>query len=122
MDQNSASKLTTTQNVIRNKFEQAYTNRLEHEHNVNRVMNSLTSDSKCKEHDFPSQHLSKSSTRKNLQQLQLTTESYPIHSNDPNDLCTSLRKLLSSQIADNVNRTHEINSIIDQLREHEIII
>lgn len=41
MDQASVSKLTNTQSVIRNKFAKAYTNRLEHEHDVKQAMQPL---------------------------------------------------------------------------------
>lgn len=137
MDQDSASKLTAMQNVIRNKFNQAYTNRLDHEHNVNQVMKSLntftpstdtlTSDSESKEDDFSPRNLSKTSSKNHVDQMQLSTKinsKLTIESSavDPNELCISLRKLLSSQIVDNVDRTHEINSITEQLRKLEIII
>lgn len=45
MDQNNVSKLPAAQNVIRNKFVEAYKNRLEHEHDVNQAMKSLPASS-----------------------------------------------------------------------------
>lgn len=110
MDQINVSKLTATQNIIRKKFENAYKIRVEHENNVNQAIKPvtpstilLTNDSEVEIDDFPNQSF----------------ESRVIH---PNELCNNLRKLLASQIVDNVNRTHEINSIIEQLRELKIII
>lgn len=40
---------------------------------------------------------------------------------DSNELCDRLRLLISSQMAGNSNHTYEINSIIDELKENNII-
>lgn len=44
-----------------------------------------------------------------------------IHWNDPNELVERLRLLIASQYAGNNNHTNEINSIIEELREANII-
>lgn len=113
MDPDNLSKLTATQNVIRNKFKKAYTNRLEREHDVNRAMKPLTSSSTT------TSLTNESGFKKKDEFSNHSIESRAI---DSNELCNSLRKLLTSQIVDNVNHTHEINSIIEQLRELKIII
>lgn len=40
---------------------------------------------------------------------------------DPNELCDRLRLLVSSKSAGNTNHDQEINSIIEELRERDII-
>lgn len=112
MDQVSASKLSATQNVIKNKFKHAYANRMEREYDVNQAMKSINVGG----------------TTSSASSLTITNEpesiknDYSNHSIDPNELCTNLRKLLTSQIADNVNRTHEINMIVEKLRELKIVM
>lgn len=108
MDQVNDSKLSATQNIIRKKFEKAYTNRIEHEQDVNRVMNRLTTsplstktdESESENKDFSLRDLSK--TTINTPQLRLSNKSYSndavkinkeIH-RDPNALCDNLRLLL----------------------------
>lgn len=102
------SKLTATQNVIRNKFEKAYVNRLEHEHDVNQAMKPLTS---------PTTSLLSLVTPQNSS---FKTSSLEI--NNINDLCKRLQKLINSPINTNDNRNQEITCIIGKLRELEIIV
>lgn len=144
------SKLTATQNVMKNKFEKAYTNRIEHEHNLNHAIEPLkalstaassTNESNSPKEDVSLRNLSES---KNMtQQLRLAKKSYSNHaiksrpisstklvdngniireySNNPNELCDRLRLLLTSQIA-GANQMEEINTIISKLHDLDIII
>lgn len=146
MNQDSVSKLTATQNVIKNKFEKAYTNRLVNEHDVNHVMKPLTAspssstssssststvDLESKNSDFSIHNLSKTTTN-NSPQLHLATKSDSNHAiklneekhqHDPNTLCAILRILLASSPNDgDIRCTQQIKSILDELRELEIII
>lgn len=109
MDQDSGSKLSATQNVIRDKFEKAYTNRLEHEHDVNQVFKPLATPPST-----PSSmnHAIKTGSVGTKEEMQY----------DPNELCERLRLLASSQIAGDVNHAQETNSIIVKLRELKIIV
>lgn len=50
MDQASASKLTDTQSIIRNKFAQAYTNRFEHERDVVQINGNYLTTSERSAH------------------------------------------------------------------------
>lgn len=144
MDQVSESKLTATQNVIRDKFEKAYTNRVEHEQDVNRVMNRLTAipqttllsmadDLEFKNNDFFIRNPTK--TTNDTPQLRLSNKSYSIHAiksstnktnrekhHDPNALCDNLRIQLSSLLAGDMNSMHLINEILDELRDLNIIV
>lgn len=140
------SQIATTQNIMKNKFNTAYANRLEREHNLNEVIKPLTelsttttptiNDSDALAGDNSLRNLSKNAT----QQLRLATKSYPnrsINSRpmsitrnddsvnaeiDPNELCSSLRFLLSSQILGTADHTAEINDIITKLRELKVIV
>lgn len=107
MDQVNVSKFNTTQNVIRNKFEKAYTNRLEHEHDVNQAMKSLTATPSTPTTNYAIETRS----------IEIKEETQY----DPNELCLRLKLLLNSKFADNVHHTHEISSIITKLRKAEII-
>lgn len=102
-----ASKLTVMQNVIKNKFDKACTNRIQSENNVNDAIKQLFTTSS----DF--------STTNNAPQIKQD------HSDlDPNKLCANLRILLSSSSC-NVSDTkcnQQINTIINKLRELEIIL
>lgn len=111
-----SSKLTATQNVIRNKFEKVHTNRLEHEQDV--------------EQSFPStqqQHepVTTELTHNSINKQQCITESkieytprtvQKSRSRDPNELCDRLRMKISS------GDMKSINVIIGELRDLEIIV
>lgn len=143
MDQVNDSKLTTTQNIIRNKFKQAYTNRVEHEYDVNRALKPLTTsplstttttktaDLETEKKDSSLRDLSK--TTNDTPQLRLSNKSYSIHAiksqsietnkeknRDPNELCNNLRMLLSS--AGDLNSMQMINAILEELHDLEIIV
>lgn len=132
MNQDSGSKLTATQNVIRNKFEKAYTNRLVNKHDVNHAMKSLTArrlsssttDLESENNDSSLHNLSKTTTTNNSSQLHLVTKINTEEKNhDPNTLCAILRILLtSSPKVGDMNCMRQINTILDELRELEIII
>lgn len=124
MDQVSESKLTATRNIIRDKFEKAYTNRVEHEHDVNRVMNRLTEstityDSESKNNDFSLRDLSKTTPTNDTPQLCLSNKE---KHRDPNALCENLRMLLTSLLAGDTNSMQLINAILDELRDLNIIV
>lgn len=142
MNQDSVSKLTAAQNVIKNKFEKAYTNRLINEHDVNRAMKPLTADPsststsssvdlESKNTDFSLHNLSKTTTAtNNSPPSHLATKNVSNHviktnekkQHNPNTLCAILRILLAT--SPNVGNMHmqQINAILDELRELEIII
>lgn len=92
-------KISSIQNVIKNKYSKAYANRLEYEHHVKEAMKPLTSSpttityGKKDEKEF-----------------------------DLNELCVKLRSLIKTEIAGNEYQTHEISFIIAKLRELEIIV
>lgn len=44
-----------------------------------------------------------------------------IYFDDPNELCDRLKLLISSKASGNTNHQREINSIIEELRENDII-
>lgn len=106
------SKLSVTQNVIRNKFKKACANRLEHEHDVDQAMKPFLMES--------SNEVTSSSTAaltKNSKEVGNEKKQY-----NSNELCERLRLLLTSRIVGSVNHTQEINTIISELRELEILI
>lgn len=94
----TTSKISIAQNVIRNKFEKACMNRIEHERDVNQSLKPIIADS-----------------------LLTTTSANNEMQNDPNKLCVQLRLLINSSIATNADHTHEITTIIAKLRDLEII-
>lgn len=105
-----ASKLSVTQNVIKNKFEKARENRLEFEHDVNQTLRlPSTADNTSSESMI---HSIKNFTPGTNNEMQ----------NDPNELCEKLRRLINSSITGNGNHTLEINSIIAKLYELETIV
>lgn len=147
MNRKSVSKITATQNAIRNKFKKAYSKRLEHEHAVHCAMKPLTTaskavDSETKNSDFSIHNLSKSTTTTTINDTDTpglhsnqTVESMPIKKNDtgkrkqsypdPNILCDSLRILLASVLnADDADMKcmPQMNAILDELRKLGIII
>lgn len=140
------TKIAATQSVIKNKFEKACANRLEHERDVNQMMQPLTAaatktfssptiinDSASQKDDFSLRNLSNSKNA--AQQLRLATKSYSSYNNksanmfemyfdNPNKLCNRLRLLVTSRIEDNeiTYRTKEIRSIIAKLQALGILI
>lgn len=131
------SKLTTTQNVIRNKFKKIHANRLVHEQNVEQTLKPLTAtassstlllpadDLETQNNQFSLRNLSK--TINNIPQLRISNKSYSNHAiksrsikvnNDPNALCDDLRKLLSSSL---VADKQLINTILEELYDLDII-
>lgn len=131
------SKISATQNVLKNKFSKAIANRLEHEKNLNQTMQphlattSLKNESESL-HDNSLRNLSNNSKNK-TQQFRLATKSYlnhaiqsrPMitakHGDNANELCDRLRLLLTSMIAGDVEQAEEINVIIMKLRRQGII-
>lgn len=99
MNRDSVSKLAASQNIIRNKFENALTNRLRKENDMNDAMKPLTS----------SHPLTTSSAQKSID---LEYKNNP----DPNTLCDNLRTLLASSNHDDVKSMQQINTILDELR------
>lgn len=76
-------KIAATQNVMKNKFEKAYTNRVEHEYNLNQAIEPLRALSSptttINESDSPNEDdsLRKLTKSKNIaSQLRLATKSY----------------------------------------------
>lgn len=98
----TTSKISITQSVIRKKFQKACMNRIEREHDVNQALKPLIANSQTS-----------SST--------IAIETNNEMQNDPNELCVKLRSLINSSIAKNMDHTHEINSIIAKLHELEIL-
>lgn len=97
------AKIADTQKVIKNKFVKAYTNRVDHENDVNETMKPLT----CSHRTTTSKPNNKNSLLK---------------INDTNELCNRLQKLINSQISRNVNYSQEIEMIISKLHELGIIV
>lgn len=100
MDPNHVSEIFKTQCIIRNKFTEAYTNRLESERNVNQTLQPLV--------------------KKTVKHVDSANEENS--SVDLNDLCKRLRLLISTQIASKVDHTEEINTIITKLHDLEILL
>lgn len=100
----SLAKISATQTVIKNKFVKAYTNRIEHENDVNETMKPLT----C--------------SRQRRSTSKKTNKNSLLNINDINELCNRLQKLINSQISRNVNYSQEIKMIISKLRELGIIV
>lgn len=98
------SKLTVTQNVIRNKFQKAYTNRLENEDDLNRAMKPLITTTGF-------EYKTNSTTSKQQQQQ-----------HDPNTLCANLRILLASSHEFDDKARMQIKTILNELHDLEIII
>lgn len=133
------SKLSATQNIIRNKFEKVYTNRLEHEQDVEQALKPLTANASTTVIQQPQQqqqHITYDLDLKNnlaktinsTPQLRLSNKSYLKHPAksksikkhcDPNELCDNLRMLLSTPFAVDMN---SINAILGELRNLEIIV
>lgn len=117
MDQESMSKLSVTQNVIRDKFKKAYANRLEHEHDADQTMKPFLMESS---NEATSLSTSSTSTllKKDSKEVGRNEESQY----NSNELCKRLRLLLTSRIVGSVDHTPEINTIIAELRELKILV
>lgn len=136
-EQNSSSnsfmlKLTDTQNIIRNKFKKACSNRIKCEHDANHVIQSIATpiagDAKSFEDDYSVPKISAKQCKQHqhssdkIYSLQ-TIKSRKTETNDPDALCTRLRVLLASaNVHDDTNHTEEINVIIEQLRNLKILV
>lgn len=136
------SKIHNTQNVIRNKFEKACKNRLEHERETDCAMQPLvasispSSDLDYNEIVSSSHNLPKTDALKEwVHQPRLHAKMRSNHAVvksrmarkndheeiDTNKLCNRLRLLLSSPFA-GLHYDREINTIIAKLCEHEILL
>lgn len=141
------SKISATQNVMKNKFEKAYTNRMNREQNLSPVSeqlnvlpSTLMNETESSKEDVSLRSLFESKNK--AHQLRLAKKSYSNqaiqprsnamklvdseniirkYSDDPNKLSDRLRFLLTSQIA-GVNHTEEINTIISKLHNLNIIV
>lgn len=116
-----SSQLAVTQNVIRNKFEKACINRLEHEKDVNQVLKPLianpTSSSTCDD-----RHQQQQSTAAVKIKLNESVKSRLMRTSNPNELCARLRVLLAAANTTNVmKRIKEINAILEKLVELGIL-
>lgn len=100
-ESNRIAKISATQNVIRKKFVKTYSNRIDHENNVNQSIKPLT----C------SRSTSKKCNKNSLLKV-----------NNINMLCNRLQKHINSQISTNVNYRQEIRAIISTLRELGIVV
>lgn len=109
-------KMITVQKIIKNKFKEAYANRIEHENN--QVMQPIPMVSS---NDAISQTIAK-------QSRPMTTTTNKVHDskncmsfNNVNELCNRLRILLSIT-ANEPKDNEEMNRIIIKLRELEILV
>lgn len=99
-------ELSTTQNVLKNKFKKALANRIESEKNQNQAMEPL----------IMSTPITKFADSNNN-----NIASTGIFDN-PNQLCDRLRTLFALRFAGNMNYEEEINNIIMKLRKLEILV
>lgn len=101
-------KIDDIRKTIRNKFKKACANRLECERDSTHAMKPLAAS----ETSIQQQLCAKSSSKSRM-----------IERNDTNYLCTRLKVLLSSnEMFDEVQRTRELNAIINRLRDLKIIV
>lgn len=111
------AKLAATQNVMKNKFEKAYTNRIEHETKLDQAIEPLKAmsstasmnktESESPKKDVSLRNLSES---KNIaQQLRLATKSYSNHAMNSRPIATSTTKIADSA---NVEKKPENDNII----------
>lgn len=130
------SKILYTQNIMKNKFEKAFANRLEREHNLNQAMEPLraltsptitsTTTTSINENDSPNEDesLRKLSKSKNTSsQLRLATKSYSNLAIKSRPMTTTLAtkttpttltKLADSDIIRNYS--HNPNALCERLR------
>lgn len=100
----NSAKIAAAQKVIKNKFFNAYTNRVSHEKNVNETIKPMS--------------------RRNRTTTTATTTKETSKFFDCNALCIRLQKLIESQAkgSGKKNYSREIELIISKLREMEIIV
>lgn len=135
MSKNNVSKLTTTQNVIRNKFKKAYMNRLENEDDVIcarkpiQIQNATSVDLESKSNGFSHHKLLKTITTNTSPLLHPITKSHSNHTikkkqYDSNTLCDILKIVLATSPTSTNSidmRMHQINAILDELCELRVI-
>lgn len=118
------SKLSATQNVIRNKFKKIHADRLEHEHDVEQTLKPIKADTSS---SSTATKITKESPRSQL----CLNKSFSNHStetrlikvnNDPNALCDELRKLMLLSSSSHTDNTHAINAILRELRDLDILV
>lgn len=128
-------KLAATQDVIKNKFSKAYANRIDGENNLNHVMQPLlmgsTNDATSLSNTKQSQPMTTkrkdadSKICKNNPDTSIpfikNEKTIHISNDNPNELCDRLRMLLTL-FTNDVKHAEEINSIINKLRELEILV
>lgn len=98
------SELSTTQNVLKNKFKKALANRIEREKNLNHAMEPLV--------------VSTTITKLDDSKTIANTDIF----DNPNQLCNRLRTLIALRFAGNMSNEEEINNIIAKLRKIEILV
>lgn len=120
MNRDCALKLAATQNVIRNKFKKAYTNRLEKEDEVNNAIEPPKATAAVAAvTNFDSLNIATPIVSPSLAHLRQKNQS------DPNALCDRLKILLAicqASIDSDGEDVQQIKNLIDELREQEIII
>lgn len=135
MNKDNKSTVAAVQNIIRKKFKNTYMNRIKREEDEKHALKPLTiippsSSSSASITDNLESKNNFSKTPSGSLQMHLPTKSRSIKINDnkkhldPNTLCTTLRKLLLSSFSPHdidVNRMHQINFILNELRELKII-
>lgn len=132
MNQDVSLKLSATRNIIRNKFEKAYANRIEREKDVNLAMKPLTAAHSSapasstgkldiRKEDLSVRHRVKSPSKQSKQHQSLSAKTRHTRFTDSNNLCDRLRLLLTSQLSGNTHHTVGINAIVAKLREQKIL-
>lgn len=117
----SASKLFTTQNIIRKKFEKAYLNRLEQEnHTIKPVLSSVAPTS-AQSSDLSATEVN-SFHQKQPKRVHSTKIVRMNANHHINKLCERLSLILSSPLTSRAKHSHEINSILDELHDLGIIV
>lgn len=114
------SQFVNTQNIIRNKFEKAYMNRIKHEQPL--LMNSSIDGASLSttKQSRAMKITAKVSDSKNYKK---DLETSVLYINNPNELCERLRILLSTMHADdNAKHVEEIHNIIMKLNELDLLV
>lgn len=109
-------KMITVQKIIKNKFKEAYANRIEHENN--QLMHPTPMDSS---NDAISQSIAKQSRPMTSSKTKVDDSKNYKSSNNANELCNRLRILLS-MTASEPKDNEEMNAIIIKLHELEILV
>lgn len=116
-----ASKLLTTQNVIRKKFEKACKNRIKQENHTIKPFLSSSAPASVPPSDSDAKEVSVHG-QKQSEQAHSTKIGRMNANKSINILCERLSLLLSTPITKRVKHTHEINAIIDELHGLGIIV